>query len=183
MNLFPALIAELQTRFILLAIFNLVNIILRPIQPADNPIIAAIIRDTLKEFGANHPGTVYYDPTTDNLFELFQTKKSVYYIAEIDGKIVGGGGIYPTTGLPADTCELVKMYLLPEARGKGLGSQLITKCLELAKTNGFSKIYLETMNELKAALKVYARMGFTYLSGPMGNSGHFGCPLWMIKEL
>ena len=113
----------------------------------------------------------------------FQKEKSVYNIAEINGKIVGGGGIYPTAGLPTDTCELVKMYLLPEARGIGLGSKLITLCLEQAKANGFSKVYLETMNELKAALKVYAGMGFTYLNGPMGNSGHFGCPLWMIKEL
>jgi putative acetyltransferase len=159
------------------------NVTIRPIQPSDNPIIAKIIRDTLTEFGANHPGTVYFDPTTDALFELFQKERSAYNIAEADGKIVGGGGIYPTDGLPADTCELVKMYLLPEARGTGLGSQLITKCLEQAKENGFSNVYLETMNELKAALKVYARMGFPYLDGPMGNSGHFGCSLWMIKEL
>jgi len=159
------------------------NVTIRPIQPSDNTFIAKIIRDTLAEFGANHPGTVYYDPTTDALYELFQKEKSVYNIAEINGKIVGGGGIYPTAGLPTDTCELVKMYLLPEARGIGLGSKLITLCLEQAKANGFSKVYLETMNELKAALKVYAGMGFTYLNGPMGNSGHFGCPLWMIKEL
>ena len=157
--------------------------IIRPIQPADNPVIAKIIRDTLTEFGANHPGTVYYDPTTDALFELFRQEKSVYNIAEIDGKIVGGGGIFPTAGLPADTCELVKMYLLPEARGTGLGTQLINRCLEQAAANGFSKVYLETMNELKAALKVYERLGFNYLTGPMGNSGHFGCPLWMMKEL
>lgn len=159
------------------------NVTIRPIQPSDNTFIAKIIRDTLAEFGANHPGTVYYDPTTDALYELFQKEKSVYNIAEINGKIVGGGGIYPTAGLPTDTCELVKMYLLPEARGIGLGSKLITLCQEQAKANGFSKVYLETMNELKAALKVYAGMGFTYLNGPMGNSGHFGCPLWMIKEL
>ena len=156
---------------------------IRPIQPADNPVIASIIRSTLEEFGAHHPGTVYYDKTTDALYELFQKDKSAYFIAEKDGKIVGGGGIYPTDGLPAGTCELVKMYLLPEARGTGLGSQLITLCIEQAKTFGFNKIYLETMNELKAALKVYARMGFSYLDGPMGNSGHFGCPLWMIKEI
>lgn len=159
------------------------NVHIRPIQPADNPIIADIIRQTLVEFGANHPGTVYFDPTTDALYELFQTPKSGYNIALVDGKIVGGGGIFPTEGLPTDTCELVKMYLLPEARGTGLGSQLITTCLEQAKAQGFTKVYLETMNELKAALKVYKRMGFEYLSGPMGNSGHFGCPLWMLKEI
>jgi putative acetyltransferase len=159
------------------------QITIRPIQPADNPIIAKIIRDTLEEFGANHPGTVYFDPTTDNLFDLFQKEKSIYNIAEIDGQLVGGGGIYPTEGLPDGTCELVKMYLLPAARGTGLGTQLILKCIEQAKANGFSNIYLETMNELKAALKVYERLGFKYLVGPMGNSGHFGCPLWMLKVL
>lgn len=156
---------------------------IRQIQPADNPVIAKIIRDTLTEFGANHPGTVYFDPTTDALFELFRKEKSVYNIAEVDGKIVGGGGIFPTEGLPADTCELVKMYLLPEARGTGLGTQLINRCLKQAKDYGFSRVYLETMNELKAALKVYERLGFSFLNGPMGNSGHFGCPLWMIRDL
>ena len=159
------------------------NFNIRRIQPSDNPIIASIIRATLKEFGANHPGTVYYDPTTDALFELFQKERSTYNIAELDGEIVGGGGIYPTDGLPADTCELVKMYLLPKARGIGLGKKMIEQCLQQAKENGFSKIYLETMNELKPALKVYERLGFVYLDGPMGNSGHFGCPLWMLRSL
>lgn len=159
------------------------DILIRRIERADNPTIAAIIRQTLKEFGANHPGTVYYDKTTDHLFELFQQERSAYNIALLNGQIVGGGGIYPTEGLPEDTCELVKMYLVPEARGTGLGSKMISLCLEQAKEYGFSNVYLETMTELKAALKVYERMGFAYLGGPMGNSGHFGCPLWMIRSL
>lgn len=159
------------------------NINIRYIEPADNPVIAKIIRDTLVEFGANHPGTVYFDPTTDDLYSLFRKPLSVYNIAEIDGKIVGGGGIFPTDGLPAGTCELVKMYLLPQTRGIGLGTQLINLCLQQAKDNGFTSVYLETMNELKPALKVYEHLGFTYLDGPMGNSGHFGCPLWMLKQI
>ena len=154
------------------------------IQKSDNQAIAKIIRDTLAEFGANHPGTVYFDSATDTLFEVFQKPKSVYYIAENeDGKIVGGGGIFPTEGLPHDTCELVKMYLLPEARGIGLGKLIIEKCLQTAKENGFGRVYLESMPELKQAVKVYEKFGFTYLCSPMGNSGHFGCDLHMIKNL
>jgi putative acetyltransferase len=157
---------------------------LRFIQKADNLLIAKIIRDTLAEFGANHPGTVYFDSATDTLFEVFQKPKSVYFIAENEeGKIVGGGGIFPTEGLPSDTCELVKMYLLPEARGIGLGKLIIEKCLQTAKDQGFSKVYLESMPELKQAVKVYEKFGFTYLCSPMGNSGHFGCDLHMIKNL
>jgi putative acetyltransferase len=159
------------------------EIIIRNIQPSDNAALAIVIRITLAEFGANHPNTVYYDPTTDVLFELFQTKRAKYFVAEIDGKIVGGGGIYPTDGLGNDTCELVKMYLLPEARGFGLGKTLIGKCIEAAKENGFKNIYLETMPELKQALKVYAKFGFEHLKGPMGNSGHTGCSLWMLRKV
>ena len=158
-------------------------VIIRDLQKEDNPALAKVVKNTLAEFGANHPNTVYYDPTTDTLFEVFQTPRSKYFLAEINNKIVGGGGIYPTDGLPPDTCELVKMYLLPEARGFGLGRTLIEKCIEAAAENGFKKIYLETMPELKQALSVYEKFGFEYLNGPIGNSGHTGCSLWMLKKI
>lgn len=159
------------------------NIKLRSIQPGDNPFLSKIVKDTLAEFGANHPGTVYYDPTTDALYELFQKEGAAYFVAEMDNEIVGGGGIYPTEGLPGDTCELVKMYLLPQARGTGLGKTLIERSIDFAKETGYKNIYLESMPELKQALKVYAKFGFDYLKGPMGNSGHTGCSLWMLKKL
>jgi len=158
-------------------------LIIRNICKEDNAAIASIVKNTLAEFGANHPNTVYYDPSTDALFEVFKTPRSVYFVAELNGEVIGGGGIYPTDGLPEDTCELVKMYLLPQGRGIGLGRTLIEKCIAAAAENGFKKIYLETMPELKQALKVYAKFGFEYLRGPMGNSGHTGCSLWMLKEL
>lgn len=162
---------------------NLSDIQIRPIQASDNPYLALIVRNTLTEFGAANPGTVFFDPTTDALFELFQTNRAAYFVAETEGKILGGGGIYPTEGLPEDTCELVKMYLLPEARGIGLGRVLIEKCLETAKAKGFHQVYLETLDELHLALRIYAKFGFEYLKAPMGNSKHFGCGLWMLKKL
>ena len=156
---------------------------IRTIEPQDNQALALVVRNTLAEFGANKPGTVYFDPTTDALYEVFQKPSSIYYVVLKDDKIIGGGGIYPTDGLPGDTCELVKMYLLPEARGLGLGRLLIEKCLQFAKESGYKNVYLETMPELKNALKVYEKMGFKYLAGPMGNSGHFGCELWMMTHI
>jgi putative acetyltransferase len=156
---------------------------IRPLEPSDNKVMARIVKETLAEFGANHPGTVYFDPTTDALFELFQTKGAAYFVAVSDGLILGGGGIYPTDGLPPNTCELVKMYLVPEGRGWGLGRTVIEKCLQFARDTGYDQVYLETMPELQKALKVYERFGFNYLSAAMGNSGHTGCSLWMLKKL
>jgi putative acetyltransferase len=160
------------------------SIQLRPIQPSDNPIIAKIIRQCLEEFGANKPGTVYYDATTDALYELFSAQGlSAYFVASIEGEIVGGGGIFPSPALPDDTCELVKMYLLPEARGTGTGAALINLCMETASQKGFRRMYIETMPELKKAISVYEKFGFEYLNGPLGNTGHYGCGVWMLKSL
>ena len=160
------------------------DILIRPIQPGDNAAMANIIRRTLEEFGIIRPGTVYFDDSTDHLFTLFQsTPRSCYFIAEKDGQLIGGAGIFPTNGLSADTCELVKMYLSPVARGKGLGRSMIGQCLEVAAGLGFKQVYLETMPELKKAVSVYEKFGFEFLSGPMGNSGHNGCDIWMLKKI
>ena len=157
---------------------------IRIIEEKDNQPLALIIRNTLKEFGANHPGTVYYDDSTDVLFQVFDSEpRSIYFVAETENGILGGAGIFPSPGLPEDTCELVKMYLLPEGRGIGLGKKLIEKCIATAKEKGFRFMYLETMPELKQALKTYEKFGFHYLDGPMGNTGHFGCDRWMLKEI
>src|SRR5665213_3907664 len=101
---------------------------IRPIQEKDNPQIASIIRRTLKEFGADKPGTVFFDPTTDELYRLFQFPNSFYFIAEAEGEVIGGSGIFSTTALPEGCCELVKLYLLPEARGSGFGLRLMEAC-------------------------------------------------------
>ena len=155
---------------------------IRTIQSSDNSDLAVIIRNALAEFGANKPGTVFFDPTTDYLYELFEQPGSIYYVAEQDGTIIGGAGIYPSNGLPQGICELVKMYLTPQSRGKGLGKLLIEKCLEFAAGAGYQQVYIETMPELRKAVSVYEKFGFTHLNGPLGNTGHFGCDVWMLKQ-
>ncbi len=56
------------------------NIVIRPIEPADNPALAARIRSTLEEFAVAHPETVYFDPATDALYEFFQRDKAAYNV-------------------------------------------------------------------------------------------------------
>ncbi|HVX51860.1 MAG TPA: GNAT family N-acetyltransferase [Chitinophagaceae bacterium] len=158
-------------------------VLIREIQEEDNKQLAGVIRATLAEFKANKPGTVYYDPTTDDLYSLFRKPASIYFTALYGGNIAGGAGVYPTEALPQGCCELVKLYLAPEARGIGAGKALIEKCFEAAKVLGYTSMYLETMPELNTAVGLYEKMGFTRLTGPLGNSGHFGCDLWMLKQL
>jgi putative acetyltransferase len=159
------------------------NISIRQIAFRDNGHVAAIVRSSLAEFGANKPGTVFFDDTTDHLYEVFQKHGSIYFVAEQGGQILGGAGIYPSPGLPEHTCELVKMYLTSSARGKGLGKLLIDKSLEFAGDFGYRQVYIETMPELRKAVSIYEKFGFEYLTGPLGNTGHFSCDIWMLKQL
>jgi putative acetyltransferase len=156
---------------------------IRNLEEKDNAAMAKIIRDTLEEFRANKPGTVYFDPTTDNLSALFETPQSRYFIAEQEGRVVGGAGIYPTKNLPDQTCELVKLYLHQSARGQGLGKLLLQKCIDEALSCGYRKMYLETMPELIIAIPLYEKFGFTYIPSALGESCHTGCDIWMIRDL
>ena len=156
---------------------------IRAIQSADNKAIASIIRDTFREFGLDRPGTAYFDTSLDDMYTAFQATGSRYHVGIIGEEIAGGGGIFPSPGLPEGACELVKMYLGAAARGKGLGWQLIEQCLAFAREYGYRQVYLETFPELQKAMSIYEKHGFYYLDGPMGNTGHYGCSIWMLKNL
>ncbi len=160
---------------------SIINI--RKIEQSDNKDLAKIIREVFIEYGAPKKGTVYSDPTTDELSELFKTDRSALFIVEKDKKLLGCCGIYPTNGLPEDCVEVVKFYLLAEGRGKGLGKALFEKCKNEAIELGFSKLYLESTPEFKEAIGLYKKLGFTQLNEPLGESGHFGCNIWFLKTL
>jgi putative acetyltransferase len=155
----------------------------RNIEENDNKELADLIRKVFREFRIDRPGTVYFDPTTDNLYKLFRTTGSVYWIAEEGSIMAGGCGIFPTPGLPEGCAELVKFYLLPQWRGKGIGRKLMEKCFKSAKELGYRQLYLESLPELSKAVSMYLKSGFRHIPHALGNSGHFGCNIWMIKEL
>lgn len=156
---------------------------IRPIQMGDNKVIASIIRTSLEEHGVALPGTVYTDPTTDDLYTLFGNPLSSYWIAEFDGVVVGGAGVFPTLGLPEGYAELVKLYVLKHYRGKRIGEALMNRCFISAKELGYHSMYLETLPELGKAITLYQRMGFKLLTNPLGDSGHFSCSIWAEKRI
>lgn len=156
---------------------------IRKIEQGDNAAVANLIRTVLIEHNVPKVGTAYADTSLDCMYETYTTDKSVYFVVERDGQLIGGAGVAPLENGPSDTCELQKMYFLKDARGLGLGSKMMDKCLEAAKEFGFKRCYLETMPYMEAAQKLYKNSGFTYLDAPMGCTGHNSCPVWMILEL
>jgi putative acetyltransferase len=157
--------------------------VLRPIRPADDPVVARIIRVVMPEFGAKGPGFAINDPEVEGMSAAYPPPRAVYFVVEVDGAVVGGGGIGPLTGADAGTCELRKMYFLPEARGLGAGRALLARCLEEARARGYRRMYLETLTGMDVAQRLYDRFGFTKLGAPLGATGHFGCDRWYALDL
>jgi putative acetyltransferase len=155
----------------------------RPIEQKDNPELARLIRNVLEEFHIDKPGTAYTDPATDDLFCLFKTPKSAYFVALDNHVLLGGCGIYPTEGLPEDCTELVKYYVHSGFRGRGIGAQLMQLCIDEARKEGYRRLYLETATELSGAIGLYERAGFRRLTERLGNSGHYFCTVQMLKNL
>jgi len=156
---------------------------IRTIVLEDNTVVAQIIRTVLEEMGVPKVGTVYEDDALDKMFETYNRPRSCYFVFEEDGKVLGGAGIAPLENGDEDTCELQKMYFLPTARGKGAGYKMIHTCLNFAKEQGFLNCYLETMPYMKAARKLYKKIGFLDLENSLGDTGHYSCQAWMIKKL
>ncbi len=156
---------------------------IRTIVHKDNEALGALIRSVLVEMGVPKVGTAYEDEALDQMYETYDQLRGAYYVVEEDRKIIGGGGVAPLEKGDLDICELQKMYFLPEARGRGLGLRMINICLDFAKGKGFSKCYLETMPYMKAARKLYQKLGFKDLDAPIGDTGHYSCQAWMIKDL
>ena len=156
---------------------------IRTIQLADNFKVAQMIRTVFHDYDARQDGTVYSDPTTDELFQLFQTPNSIFFLVEKEGEILGSCGVFPTQGLPDGYAELVKFYVSSAIRGQGFGRQLFQQCEAWAKKQGYSHLYLESMNDFISAVKLYEKIGFSWLEAPLGNTGHFGFPIWMEKKI
>lgn len=159
------------------------DIEIRAIRPGDDPAVTALIRTVMPEFGAQGDGFALSDPEVDGMFEAYQAPRASYFVVLRDGVVLGGGGYAPLVGGDGRTCELRKMYFLPELRGLGVGAKLLRLLLEAATAEGFAVCYLETLEHMSRARRVYESFGFERLDAPMGQTGHHGCNSWYARSL
>lgn len=157
--------------------------VIREMTKDDNASVARIVRKVLLDLGVPKVGTAYADTALDHMFENYDVPRARYFVVEQEGKLIGCAGVAQLENYDGNCCELQKMYFLEEARGRGLGGKMMETCLATAKAFGFDECYLETMPYMKAAQKLYIKSGFEYIVAPMGNTGHFSCPVWMLKKM
>jgi putative acetyltransferase len=156
---------------------------IRPVRAGDRAGLASLIRTVMPEFGAKGPGFAINDPEVDDMFKAYREPRSGYFVVTREDAVVGGAGYAPLAGGDGKTCELRKMYFLPEVRGLGIGQRLLAQCLAQARRAGFSRMYLETLAAMRQARALYERNGFRRLEGPLGATGHFSCDSFYMRDL
>ena len=156
---------------------------IRPVEEKDNEALAGMIRKVFEEHDAPQKGTVYSDPTTDNLYLLFRTPRSVLWVAEMNDSAIGCCGVYPTKGLAGNCAELVKFYLSKEAQGKRDWKRIDGKMHSIGERIWIYTLYLESLPHFSRAVLIYEKQGFVRLDHPLGKSEHTACNIWMVKEL
>jgi putative acetyltransferase len=156
---------------------------IRPIRPRDNPAVARIIRQVMTEFGAVGCGFSINDAEVDAMCEAYPPPRSAFFVIESGRTVLGCGGFGPLLGGAADVCELRKMYFTPELRGAGMGSKLLDLILEAARGAGYSLCYLETLENMQRARRLYEKHGFKPIPQAMGNTGHSSCNRFMTLPL
>ena len=156
---------------------------IRPIRKRDNPQMAKIIRDVMTEFNAVGEGYSIGDAEVDDMFGNYRDGQSCYFVIMRNGEVLGGGGIARLKGGTKSTCELRKMFFLPELRGIGMGQRLLKVLLDEAVQRGYKTCYLETLDRMWQANELYKKSGFKPLKQPMGNTGHCSCDKYYAREL
>ena len=157
--------------------------LIRPINESDNKQIAVILREVLIEMDIPRIGSAYEDPEINNMYESYQSNRSIYFVVEENNKILGGAGVNQLKNGDINICELQKMYFHKSIRGRGIGDKMIELCLNFALESNYKKCYIETMPNMVNAQKLYIKKGFEYIDNPLGNTGHTACPIWMLKNL
>lgn len=157
---------------------------LRKIEAKDNPRVAQIIRQVMTEFDCVGEGYSINDPEVDDMHAAYAGDRASFFVlTNDDNKVIGCGGIAPLEGGDGNTCELQKMYFLPEARGKGQGRRMLETCLDEARDLGYKVCYLETVDRMAAANKLYQKVGFQKQCGQMGCTGHSACETFYTLDL
>jgi GNAT superfamily N-acetyltransferase len=89
--------------------------------------------------------------------EEFAPPGGTFLLARLDGAPAGCGGF---SRLDSDTAEVRRMYVVPEARGRGIGRAILMGLVNAARELGYARVRLETGNQQHEAMGLYRAAGF-----------------------
>ena len=156
---------------------------IRRIEKKDDAEMAAIIRRSLEAYHLDRPETAYTDPQLDHLSAYYDSlEKAAYFtLSDEAGELTGGAGYAPYNKMEG-CCELQKLYVRDEMRGKGYGRRILEYVMHEAENAGYEMMYLESHSVLREALSLYEKCGFQRIRRPE-NAVHSAMDVFMVRML
>ncbi len=157
--------------------------LLRPIGAADDASIAAVLSWTYGEAHAAGAIQLLRPEAAARISVAYASERAAYFVLTDDGVVVGGGGFGPLPGARSEVCELRELCLLPQARGQGAATGLVEHCLAVALAFGYRHCYAELVHTMRPAVRLLERTQFSVLNQPVGQTGHYLCDRWYLRDL
>lgn len=148
--------------------------IVRPYEPRDRDAVIDIVRTVYDEYGFGWEPEGYHRDIHD-VPRYYQGDDAAFWVAELGGKILGCGGLITFPAIPGEPgaivdherrfriagadCELVRLYVHPSARKKGLGTALLDRVISEAKRRGCKRMEIWSDKLLVDAHRMYRRYG------------------------
>ena len=124
-------------------------------EPFNSPDVQALAEAQQAESRGRHAGEGDIGPTRTG--EMFEPPDGVFLVVREEGRAVACGGV---CRFDETRAELKRMYVVPEARGRGLGRRLLVELEAEARRLGYAGIVLETGDRQTEALGLYASAGY-----------------------
>lgn len=128
---------------------------------AQSPAQIAIVRDLFLEYANSLGFSLCFQSFDRELAELpgdYAAPRGRLLLAEWDSEPAGCVALHP---LDSEICEMKRLYLRPQYRGKGLGRTLVQRVIEEARSVGYRRMRLDTVEPMmKDAVALYRRFGF-----------------------
>jgi ribosomal protein S18 acetylase RimI-like enzyme len=109
-----------------------------------------------------------YDAEVEHLADKYGLPDGRLYLARMDGR---AAGCIALRKLDRETCEMKRLYVRPEFRGRGIAEQLVKTIIDDAGSIGYRAMLLDTLPFLREAIHLYRKLGFyevkSYNNSPM----------------
>ena len=99
-----------------------------------------------------------FDSEIDNPLYKYSAPTGALFIATYNARPVGCIALQPLQ--EAHTCEMKRLYVVPEYRSLKIGDALVKSLLQEAKALGYTTMKLDTLERLQAAIKLYQKFEF-----------------------
>lgn len=98
-----------------------------------------------------------FEKELQTLHEVYFPPLGCIILAKDGKKVVGCIALKP---IGSNICEMKRLYVKPDARGKELGKHLVEELIHFATQAGYKTMKLDTLTSLKNAIKLYRSKGF-----------------------